>query len=112
MVDWKVFLDDLFSPPLHESLFAPLPAKSFNQPGFHGSVTDQHKLVEEVGGEAEGEQSLPSENHVMAPAKRVVCWILLKRLRPDCLPEVSDEDERVWERQQGGERSAMENLWI
>ena len=36
----------------------------------------------------------------------------LKRVRPDCLPEVSDEDERVWESQQGGERSAMENLWI
>ena len=37
---------------------------------------------------------------------------MLKRLRPDCLPEVSDEDERVWESQEGGKRSAMENLWI
>ena len=35
---------------------------------------------------------------------------MLKRLGPDCLPEVSDEDERVWESQQGGKRSAMENL--
>ena len=26
--------------------------------------------MEEVGGEAEGEESLSSENHVMAPAKR------------------------------------------
>ena len=33
-----------------------------------------------------------------------------KRVRPDCLPEVSDEDERVWESQQGGKRSAMETL--
>ena len=66
------WIGNIFSPPLLESLFAPLPAKRF-QSGFCGSVTDQHKLVEEVGGEAEGEQSLPSENHVMAPAKR--SWI-------------------------------------
>ena len=64
------WIGNIFSPPLLESLFAPLPAKSFNQAGFHGSVADQHKLVEEVGGEAEGEESLSSENHVMAPAKR------------------------------------------
>ena len=64
------WIGNIFSPPLLESLFAPLPAKrqvSINQ---DFTVTDQHKLVEEVGGEAEGEQSLPSENHVMAPAKR------------------------------------------
>ena len=45
-------------------------------------VTDQHKLVEEVGGEAEGEQSLSSENHVMAPAKRRSAGFVKKESDP------------------------------
>ena len=56
--------------------------KGFNQAGFCGSVTDQHKLVEEVGGEAEGEQSLSSENHVMAPAKRRSAGFVKKESDP------------------------------
>ena len=56
--------------------------KGFNQPGFCGSVTDQHKLVEEVGGEAEGEESLSSENHVMAPAKRSSAGFVEKESDP------------------------------
>ena len=65
VVDWKFFLTSS----LRISVCSIACKKTgFNQPGFY--VTDQHKLVEEVGGEAEGEQSLPSENHVMAPAKR------------------------------------------
>ena len=82
VVVWKKFLDDLFSPPLLESLFAPWPAKrqvSINQ---DFTVTDQHKLVEEVGGEAEGEQSLSSENHVMAPAKRRSAGFVKKESDP------------------------------
>ena len=46
------------------------------------TVTDQHKLVEEVGGEAEGEQSLSSENHVMAPAKRRSAGFVKKESDP------------------------------
>ena len=68
VVDWKFFI--LTSSSRISVCSIACKKTGFNQAGFCGSVTDQHKLVEEVGGEAEGEESLSSENHVMAPAKR------------------------------------------
>ena len=74
--------------------------------------TDLRKLVKEVGGEAEGQEGLPRQKHIVAPGNRIGLMAKGASNPPDCLPEVGDEDEGVGESQQGGKSSAMENLWI
>ena len=74
--------------------------------------TDLHKLVKEVGGKAESQESLPRQKHIVAPGNQIGFVAKGVSSPPDCLPEVGDEDEGVGESQQGGNSNAMENLWI
>ena len=74
--------------------------------------TDLRKLVKEVGGEAECQEGLPRQKHIVAPGNRIGLKAKGASNPPDCLPEVGDEDEGVGESQQGGKSSALENLGI
>ena len=104
-----------YSPPLLLPRSGALPVNTkcdISQYFVNLQCTDLHKLVKEVGGEAEGQEGLPSQKHIVAPGNRIGLMAKGVSNPPDCLPEVGDEDEGVGESQQGGKSSAMENLWI
>ena len=102
-----------FSPPLLVPRSGALPVKFDDIQYFVNlQCTDLRKLVKEVGGEAEGQEGLPRQKHIVAPGNRIGLMAKGASNPPDGLPEVGDEDEGVGESQQGGKSSAMENLWI